>query len=84
MGKERKSSDEIIPIIAQLLTEDEQSLGRLVEQTKSTGEIKYSTLERHLKLIVLIESLFQDMKLCYQEHEIAGRVYKTAWLEPKE
>ncbi|MBD3190605.1 MAG: hypothetical protein GF308_08170 [Candidatus Heimdallarchaeota archaeon] len=84
MNKEtRRSSEEIIPILAKILTTEEQSLGKIAEQTKEFGELKYETIERHIKLIQQVQELFcvQGKKMCYQEQEIGGRVYRSAWLE---
>lgn len=79
----RRSSDEIVRILAEILTNEPQSIGKLAELTKEEDELKYSTIERHIKLIALIQEIFADKKVMYEEQEIAGRVYKSAWIIPK-
>lgn len=84
MGKERKSSEEIIPILLQLLTSQEQTLSKLSSKSKELGEyLSHETIERHLKLLLLIQDLLQDKVVHYTEQEIGDRVYKSAKLTKK-
>ncbi|MHA1435640.1 MAG: hypothetical protein ACTSO7_17510 [Candidatus Heimdallarchaeota archaeon] len=84
MNKDRKSSEEIISSLVESLTSDPQSLSKLMTVTKELGNpLQHETIERYLKLIVLIQDLLADKTVHYQEQQVADRVYKTAWLSSK-
>ncbi|MBD3193300.1 MAG: hypothetical protein GF308_21880 [Candidatus Heimdallarchaeota archaeon] len=85
MTKERRSSEDIINILAEVITTEEQPVGRIARKTEEQGNyVKDETIERHIKLIQQVQELFAGKKVHYQEQEIAGRTYKTAWIEEKE
>ncbi|MEA2071666.1 MAG: hypothetical protein U9O98_10315 [Asgard group archaeon] len=79
---ERKSSEEIIALLAQILTSEEESLSQLSRRSKELDDyLSHETIERHLKLIVLVQDLFSGQRVHYAEQEIGDRTYKTAWVE---
>ena len=85
MSKDRKSAEEIIPSLIEALTTTPQSLHKLMVATRKQGTpLQHETLERYLKLILLMQELLADKTIHYEEQQIAGRVYKTAWYEEKE
>ncbi|MHA1156167.1 MAG: hypothetical protein ACTSQK_08675 [Candidatus Heimdallarchaeota archaeon] len=85
MGKERKSSEEIIPIIAEILTTDQLSINALSKRSDDKGTmIRDDTFERHIKLIIQIQELFKTKQVCYKEEKFGQRTYKVAWVEPIE
>ncbi|MHA1434752.1 MAG: hypothetical protein ACTSO7_12995 [Candidatus Heimdallarchaeota archaeon] len=84
MSKDRKSSEEIITALLESLTNDPQSLSKLMTITKELGTpLQHETLERYLKLIIHIQDLLTDKTVHYQEQQVADRIYKTAWLSSK-
>ncbi len=81
----RRSSEEIIPILLKILTDQPQSVSRLSSGSKELDDyLSSETIERHLKLLLQIQELLWDKHLFYKEKTIGGRVYKEAWLEEQE
>ncbi|MHA1185673.1 MAG: hypothetical protein ACTSXA_04505 [Candidatus Heimdallarchaeota archaeon] len=79
MGKERKSGFEIIRLIADHLTGEEQVLYTLSE---ATG-LDHTTLERYLKLISECQVLFAGKTVHYKEQKIGKKTYKSCWVTEK-
>jgi len=79
MSKERKSSLEIIRLIASHLTDEEQVLYNLSEVTG----LDHTTLERYLKLISECQVLFTGKTVHYKEQKIGKKTYKTTWVTEK-
>ncbi|MHA1185500.1 MAG: hypothetical protein ACTSO7_13710 [Candidatus Heimdallarchaeota archaeon] len=79
--KDRKSSSEIITIIAKVLSTEPCSISRLSRKTKEIGKyISDESIERHLKLILQVNELFGSKEVLYKEQTIGGRIYKEAWI----
>ena len=83
MSKERKSAKEIIEVLYSVLEENPLSIGKLTEKSKELGTpIGDLSTERYLKLLMFIqEQVKSGVTISYREEEIAGRTYKSAWLE---
>ncbi len=80
MGKERKSGLDIVRLIADFLTEEEQMLYALSEQSG----LDHGTLERYLKLICEVQNLFADKHVQYKEHKMGKKTYKSSWYTKKD
>jgi len=80
--RDQKHASEIIPIIASVLNSEKQSISKLSRKTKTLGNsVKDETMERYIKLIMQIQEIFQNKKVCFREVESANRLYKSAWIE---
>lgn len=83
MNKERKSAKEIIEVLYSILDITPQSIGKITEKSKELGTpIGDLSTERYLKLIIFIQTQIKSgVSISYREEDIAGRIYKSAWLE---
>ena len=79
MGKDRKSGIEIIRILAEALTEEEQQLYNLSEITG----LDHGTIERYLKIIQEVQTLFVAKEIHYKEQQIGKKTYKSGWVVQK-
>ncbi len=76
MGKIRKSGIEIIRLLAESLTNEEQLPYNLSE---STG-LDHGTIERYLQLIIETQRLFKNKTVHYKEQKIGKKHYKSGWI----
>ena len=76
LGKIRKSGIDIIRLLAESLTEEEQLLYNLSE---STG-LDHGTIERYLQFIMETQKLFKNKTVHYKEQKIGKKHYKSGWI----
>ena len=78
----RKGYEEILPLLANVLTEEPKSVNRICQEaSEETDVLKHSTVERYLDIIVTIQELFQDKQIHFKKQSVGGRTYKEAWIE---
>lgn len=76
MGKDRRGAIDIVRLLAEALSEEEQLLYALSEET----DLDHGTIERYLKLLVEIQELFKGKTVHYKEQQIGKKTYKSAWI----
>lgn len=82
MKSKHRSSEEIIELIAEVLSNDPKTLYKLSSEASTNNTLlKSKTIERYLSIIVKVQKLFKGKEVHFQNQKFDENYYKVAWLE---
>ncbi len=85
MKNKHRSSEEIIELIAKVLSNEPKTLHKLSrEASTNSALLKDKTIERYLYIIVKVQKLFKGKEVHFQKQKFDENYYKVAWIEDSE
>ena len=84
MKKSKRSAEEILEIVADILSERPTTIFNLSKKASTPEKIlTHSTIERYLGVICKVQELFNGKKIKFEKQKFGDKHYKVAWIEGK-
>jgi len=84
MARKKRTSKEILEILAQVITPERKTIHALVSDTKALGDPIWSeAIQNHIDLIILVQELFADKKIVLEEYDAGKNVVRVVYSEAK-